>query len=779
MTYAEPMDILAASKNHEVLYPGFEKKFGRHLLFTNIRDLNPKFGDHMLSQVYAPAVAQFSPLCLASLRSGVKLFGGGNFLLGTEEYLIDDRIEPLLRGQNDRIRQIITTGRTQIQIDDEALIAVRYGIYTWGHWLGELLPQIVLTEDRFPGRFKYVLPESVVADRQAGTMAERIRETLSAYSINLDRIIPVNPNMNYIFNSGYAVNPVWSDGFMNPIVSRTMRNRIVLGDEARQDHFPTKLAISRIPQAGRQISNLREVETLLTDKGFSFIEVGSLSFLQQVCLFRSASTIWGVLGSDLTNLIYSPDGVAVISAAPHHFGDRFFYGLVCDRDGIFCDIRGAALENNIKIPHRTSFFVPPRAVKYAVECVEAHKDLLSRDPQRGSVTTLYENFGEVDFVPEASDADLSVSGWVDAWDQRRISGWVVVDRPPIRYPSIELVSEGQVTGVLTADGFRKDILSAGIRDGKCGFSFETSGSDISPSKTSLRIAGTDISLRVEAGGRIRAEHQPWPPRNAQRELLNDFGVVVNIEHDHAMIGDSLCVIPFALALAERYKKPVHITGMFNKAVRSLIGDLPIIFDSSQSKGHIQFNVRIKENRDFAGPRGLHVTQAPFVLAKMMPPSMPLEIPLAKTPSKLPRGIVICPFTASEAHDSANHTRAWFVDRWLAVVSALIKAGRMEPVYLIGGYNDDVDAFKHPRIIPIIGQPLSLVMDLMCDAAICITVDTGPSHMAHFGGIVRHLLLYPAINSPQLATNPWGKFIHRWPQDITVDEVVAEALRMIE
>lgn len=44
-----------------------------------------------------------------------------------------------------------------VDVDHECVLLVRFGHGTWGHWLGELLPLAVLTEQRFPGRFRYAV----------------------------------------------------------------------------------------------------------------------------------------------------------------------------------------------------------------------------------------------------------------------------------------------------------------------------------------------------------------------------------------------------------------------------------------------------------------------------------------------------------------------------------------------------------------------------------------------------------------------------------------------
>ncbi len=65
-----------------------------------------------------------------------------------------------------------------------------------------------------------------------------------------------------------------------------------------------------------------------------------MPFIEQVALFREARTLFGVLGSNLIGLIYSPLGVRTVSAAPADWGDCFFHGLLQAQEGIYADLRG-------------------------------------------------------------------------------------------------------------------------------------------------------------------------------------------------------------------------------------------------------------------------------------------------------------------------------------------------------------------------------------------------------------------------------------------------------
>ena len=62
------------------------------------------------------------------------------------------------------------------------------------------------------------------------------------------------------------------------------------------------------------------------------VEIGGLSFAEQVATFAAAQTIVGVLGSGLSGMLYSPAGVRVLTLAPSRWSDLFFFALMQNRD---------------------------------------------------------------------------------------------------------------------------------------------------------------------------------------------------------------------------------------------------------------------------------------------------------------------------------------------------------------------------------------------------------------------------------------------------------------
>jgi hypothetical protein len=254
---------------------------------------------------------------------------------------------------------------------------------------------------------------------------------------------------------------------------------------------------------------------------------------------------------------------------------------------------------------------------------------------------------------------------------------------------------------------------------------------------------------------------------------------VVVKHEAQNVGDTLNTIPWMLALAVRYNREVHAGGEFNNAVKALLVEMPIKFGPIEGPGpNIEFVADVKASWEFSGPRNLHMLQGYFALSGMPLPTLPVSLPFMSAPCNLPAGVVISPFCGGEPQEPEGHVRVWYIQRWNALIEFLLSTGRTPCVYVIGGDRDDPTPFLRDGVVPVIGYPLSQVLDLMQRADLCITIDTGTSHLAHFGGVNRHLLLYPEVNFSTIHTNPRARMLRAWPADISADVVINEAARMI-
>ena len=157
---------------------------------------------------------------------------------------------------------------------------------------------------------------------------------------------------------------------MHPAAGLVMRQAICLPVPA-PELLGGRMSLLRTETSSRQIANLAEIAGLLAGRGYKPVQIGLLPFLEQVGLFRAATSVVSVLGSGLTGLLYSPEGLAVVSLAPDNFGDSFFYALAQNRLARYVDLRGPALPGQERIKHRNPFSISVATLTEALDRLDA------------------------------------------------------------------------------------------------------------------------------------------------------------------------------------------------------------------------------------------------------------------------------------------------------------------------------------------------------------------------------------------------------------------------
>jgi capsular polysaccharide biosynthesis protein len=119
------------------------------------------------------------------------------------------------------------------------------------------------------------------------------------------------------------------------------------------------------------MSNGAAVETVLRDAGFTITDAGTLPFVDQVRMFQSAQTIFAVLGSGLTGLIYSRNYIKVLAAGPSCWNDRFFHALAQHRRAVWAEIRGPSRWDGNGLNRDAPFEVPIADLRHAIDLLDA------------------------------------------------------------------------------------------------------------------------------------------------------------------------------------------------------------------------------------------------------------------------------------------------------------------------------------------------------------------------------------------------------------------------
>lgn len=268
-----------------------------------------------------------------------------------------------------------------------------------------------------------------------------------------------------------------------------------------------------------------------------------------------------------------------------------------------------------------------------------------------------------------------------------------------------------------------------------------------------------------------------PPTRESRVLLVDSVesqdqdhafVRVSLVHNETKIGDTLCTLPLILQLAQIFDTVVEVQGAFSPAVRPLLAELPVCFESRPSRTPaVDVKIEIQRAYNEGHARNEHMALSMCRLAGIEAAALPIDLGLREQPSPWLEAIVISPFSGSKN----PWYKFWPIARWLELAKALSRLTKAQ-VYVIGGGDDDWSQFVDAGAIPLLDLALPEVLYILRRARIFLSIDNGISHLAHFGGVQRHVLLYPAILAPNLVANPRAKSLIGHPQSIGVETVLS-------
>jgi hypothetical protein len=184
--------------------------------------------------------------------------------------------------------------------------------------------------------------------------------------------------------------------------------------------------------------------------------------------------------------------------------------------------------------HYFQFELPERVFDGAVHVISAQPNGLasipttpaSRDPARAAPAGA-----------QAQAAGMLENVSDDGW----VKGWAWYPSEPDRRVEIEILADGVAVGETLAVTQRSDLLSAGIGDGNCSFSFGL------PTEVLQRPRGTLVSIREKGTGLIIAE-----PRLFQRREIQDaLAKLTDLENDARLLESTVTLAAGRVAADNR------------------------------------------------------------------------------------------------------------------------------------------------------------------------------------------------------------------------------------
>jgi capsular polysaccharide biosynthesis protein len=189
------------------------------------------------------------------------------------------------------------------------------GVDNYYHFLTDVLPRSELL------RRAGIEPERFLVNRRTAFQ----RHLLDALAIPEQRVVEsaLHPHIR----AEQLVVPSLPDSHLRtpPWVASWLREHFLPTDVAPPHR---RLYVTRGDlKHTRRVENESQVVAALTPFGFETIDPGTLTFAEQVQMFSEAELVVGAHGAALTNLVFCPDGAAVIELFPPDYVNVCFWAL--------------------------------------------------------------------------------------------------------------------------------------------------------------------------------------------------------------------------------------------------------------------------------------------------------------------------------------------------------------------------------------------------------------------------------------------------------------------
>jgi capsular polysaccharide biosynthesis protein len=277
---------------------------------------------------------EFPEIFVATINNAMT-YGGTNLIIANGEVVCHDLYDFKRDYTSEELhgRTLIDpkTGRIRWLLHDEVPIPIPVAAtfvdacaLNYAHWMTEVLPRIVMfcAEERFQdvpivvndGLHKNIMESLfLVADAYREIITLPIGRALAVdklYLTSATGYVPFERRTNKL--TGH------SHGMFSPLAFDILRNHLnAMVQKTDKEAWPEKIFLRRVSET-RIVANMTELEKLLVDQGYVFVEPEKLPFSQQIQLFENAKEIFAPTGAALANAIFCKPGTRVIVLMAKH-----------------------------------------------------------------------------------------------------------------------------------------------------------------------------------------------------------------------------------------------------------------------------------------------------------------------------------------------------------------------------------------------------------------------------------------------------------------------------
>ena len=197
------------------------------------------------------------------------------------------------------------------------LLCAKRGAANYGHWLYEMLPVAALGLERLQAaEWRALIPQA------EGQLAAVFHASLALLGVPLGQVAMMGLAPQR-FEELLIVEGLTAHGrYVSPLVTECLAS---LAARVTPGNAPF-LWVSRAGDS-RSLWNEAEICAVLQGSGWNICRPGTMSFVQQVALFKGARHIAGVGGAGLVNLVFAASGARITNFMPAAMPDTLFWLL--------------------------------------------------------------------------------------------------------------------------------------------------------------------------------------------------------------------------------------------------------------------------------------------------------------------------------------------------------------------------------------------------------------------------------------------------------------------
>lgn len=407
-----------------IVHAGVDQRVANPLVHTNLCAARDELFAGSIMHEYVPRTFTHQEVFLGRYPPNTLLDTQQGYLVVCGSHAVREQVSPWLQEQSAAVMETRKEANKAREIDVPSFLAARFGETTWGHWILEILPKVIVAEKTFPGLFVFVVPRNIVEDTRERTYSTSVVESLAAFGISRERLIPVGDYRIYLFSALFDVFGLHNQNVPHQMALDVLRT---LQPSKIDKPIQRKIAVLRRLGDRRSLLNYNKISEQLIARGYDILDPQSIPFRDQVAAFQSADLVVGELGSGLTGLAFSQRGTRVLTLGPLNWPDTYFTPLMQMLDLRVADARGVSVrftpddKKMDRSPENSFYIISPSDLENALDALELIDEpplkLSSRILGREWPRHLGHNLGIVRFGSRFGDALIAANGLLPAEEE--------------------------------------------------------------------------------------------------------------------------------------------------------------------------------------------------------------------------------------------------------------------------------------------------------------------------------------------------------------------------